>query len=364
VISASQRGDRPAPDVIVVGDGIIGLAIATELGRRGVRCLLLGARRPGIASTAAAGILAPSVAHHLPVAARPFFYASLNRFSAFVERLREADSTLAMIDGLIEIAPEATPGESDASPVDDLDRSHLAELEPSLAPFPAARLYEREGAVDNVRVVAALAKLVGALPLVSHAYEPVAEIDCTTSPAVVRTEAGIAYSAEFVVLAAGAWSARIRGLAGRLPVRPLKGQMFALNTPTVRHAVMAPDVYLVPRNRETMVGATSEDAGFDISTTEPEIEQLHAAAVALCPALASASITRAWAGLRPVTPDMLPILGFAPDLPSLVYACGHSRNGILLAPATAEVISALVNGESPLCDIEPFRVNRFPAAGA
>jgi glycine/D-amino acid oxidase-like deaminating enzyme len=346
--------------VTVIGDGVIGLAIAWGLARRNVRCRVLGARRAGIASTAAAGILAPSVAH-LPAEVKPFFYGSLNRFPDFIDGLRHVDASLAIIEGLVEISADPAESEPNASgSPDSLDGPALGILEPALGHLDGARFYPREGAIDNVRLVAALGSAIsktGRIDLVRD--EPVAEIDCSVRPAIVWAESGAVYASESVVLGAGAWTPLVRGPSRRVPVSPLKGQMLALQASPLRHTVMAPDVYLVPRGSETLVGATSEDAGFDASPTRAEIDELRAAAVSLCPTLRDAPTTRMWAGIRPVTPDMLPILGPDPEFPSLLYACGHSRNGILLAPATAEVIASRITGAASPLDAAPFRVERF-----
>jgi glycine oxidase len=142
-------------------------------------------------------------------------------------------------------------------------------------------------------------------------------------------------------------------------VSPLKGQMLAVEATGLRHAVMGPDVYLVPREREIVVGATSEHTGFDTTTTADAINGLRAAAERLYPGLWSAKLLRAWAGIRPATPDMLPIIGNDPDAPQILYACGHSKNGILLAPATAKSIAALAQGADPGWDLSAFSVSRF-----
>src|SRR5262249_12480263 len=148
---------------------------------------------------------------------------------------------------------------------------------------------------------------------------------------------------------AGAWSPHIAGLPHQLPVSPLKGQMLSL----VRNGhlasgtgrpLMSSDVYIVPRRDEIVVGATVERAGFDLTIIDDSIEELRSAAIRVLPSLASASIRRRWAGTRPATPDMLPIIGSDPAASRLIYACGHSKNGILLAPATASAVTSLVRG--------------------
>jgi len=358
--ASASRGKRRAADVTVIGNGIVGLAIALELAARGVRCRVLGANRPGMASTAAAGILAPSVAD-LPSDVRPFFFGSLERFPQFLSRLREFDASLSLIDGVLEIeAADGTEVDLERGSV-RLDARALTAEEPALSHLAGAILHPTNSAIDNVRLLAALARAAASMDDIEVvADDPVSELvlgDNVTG----RTESGSTWGSHTAVLAAGAWSARIDGLPRPLPISPLKGQMLALDHAPLRHTVMAPDVYLVPRGSETLVGATSELAGFDVSNTESALSTLRSAADSLCPSLSGAKMTRAWAGVRPATPDMLPILGPDPGYPGLVYACGHSRNGILLAPATADVVAALVTGHRTDFDIDPFSVTRFGA---
>ena len=135
--------------------------------------------------------------------------------------------------------------------------------------------------------------------------------------------------------------------------------MLAVEASALRHPVMGDDIYLVPRGGEISVGATVEDAGFDLSTTPEAIESLRRAAVKLVPSLCQASVSRRWAGLRPATPDRLPIIGSDPERPRLIYACGHAKNGILLAPATAKAVAALVQGVAHRGTWHRFSINRF-----
>jgi glycine oxidase len=144
-----------------------------------------------------------------------------------------------------------------------------------------------------------------------------------------------------VVVAAGAWSAGIRGLPRALPIRPVKGQMLALAAPEppLTRVVTAGDRYLIPRDTPSgpvvVVGATQEEAGFDLGTDQDGQSSLHEAAMRLVPGLRTARVVERWAGLRPGTPDGLPIVGPDSEVPDLCYATGHHRNGILLAPETA-----------------------------
>lgn len=314
-------------DVIVIGDGLIGLSTALELGRAGARVTVVGTTFEGAATPAAAGLLIPSVGD-LPKDVAPFFLDSLAQYPSFVESLREFDPTLALIEGVIE---------------------HSATTDV---------LHERDGAIDNVRLIAAVRAALAAMPNVEMVQAEVRAIALDqVAPAVVA--AGFRRQTSRIVLAAGAWAPLIQGLPRPLNVRPLKGQMIALDRCTISRSIVGDQIYLVPRGAETLVGATVEEAGFDLTLTPPALETLRRDAVHLCPDLAGASISRAWAGLRPATPDKLPILGPDPDWPNLIYACGHSKNGILLAPATASAISAACLSTAEIPQLQPFSVARF-----
>jgi glycine oxidase len=145
-------------------------------------------------------------------------------------------------------------------------------------------------------------------------------------------------------------------------VRPRKGQMFYVypEASVLQHVLRAPDVYIVPRSAgKVLIGATVEDVGFDKSVDPLTIRDLQNAAAKYVPALASAPVTQSWAGLRPGTPDDLPILG-PTDIPHVFIATGHFRNGILLAPITAQIMADLVLGQPSPVDIGGFLPDRFP----
>src|SRR6267143_2189133 len=168
------------------------------------------------------------------------------------------------------------------------------------------------------------------------------------------------FAAAMVVNCAGAWAGQIG--PHPLPTRPVKGQMLCVAMPQkemVRHVVRTPDVYLIPRSDGRMlIGATVEEAGFDKQTVPETILKLRQAALDLVPKLADGRILEAWAGLRPGTQDGLPILGATPT-PGYFVATGHFRDGILLAPATARVMSQLITGQVPDFDLSTFSPQRF-----
>ena len=346
-------------DSVIIGHGVIGLSTAYELARAGLSCCLVGAQHEGAASGAAAGLLAPSIGQ-LSGSVAAFFDASLDLYPALVDTLREFDPELVLLTGLVEVSTSESGERTLPSGATRLSPADLAALEPSVDATFGGVLHTRDGAVDNVRLVAALRRAVGGEAKVRHiSSDPVTRIDVDTDRATVTLESGARLSAANIVLAAGAWPGLIAGLPRALPVSPLKGQMLAVASRALRHPVMGDDVYLVPRGDEIAIGATVEDAGFDVSTTPDAIESLRRAAVRLVPSLAQAGVSRRWAGLRPATPDRLPIIGPDPERPRLIYACGHTKNGILLAPATARAVAALAGGAPAAWDLAPFSINRF-----
>ncbi|MGC2479821.1 MAG: FAD-dependent oxidoreductase, partial [Candidatus Sulfotelmatobacter sp.] len=168
------------------------------------------------------------------------------------------------------------------------------------------------------------------------------------------------FHAPKVINCAGAWSGQIAPLA--FPTRPVKGQMLCLLSPShnlLKHVIRAPEVYLIPRSDgRILVGATVEEAGFDKRTDVETIQRLHRAAIDLIPELRNAKILEDWAGLRPGTPDALPILG-PTAAPGYYVATGHFRDGILLAPITAQVMAEVITGTSCNYDLKPFSSARF-----
>jgi glycine oxidase len=297
-------------------------------------------------------LLAPSIGT-LPPRVAEFFQASLALYPAYLARLQAADPSLHLITGLLEIA-------RDASRAMELTSTQVASLEPSLhAPY-GARMHAHDGAIDIGRLIRALRRAVSEQPAI-YVIESDAAAHVNPAGAVARVtlRSGIVLAAQHIVLSAGAWAPAIEGLPRALPVFPLKGQMLALVSTALSHPVMGEDVYLVPRAGEIAVGATVERAGFDLTTHDDAIDGLRAAAASVMPSLASAGEARRWAGLRPATPDMLPILGPDPDYPRLLYACGHSKNGILLAPATAQVLASYAGGTARDWDVADFEVSRF-----
>jgi glycine oxidase len=174
---------------------------------------------------------------------------------------------------------------------------------------------------------------------------------------------GRTLEAERVVLAAGAWSGTIGGLPRELPVRPVRGQIarFPAKALGLRRIVAShAGRYLVPRSDDTVLaGSTMEDVGFDRSFTDAGLQTIYESVSALVPALAGLKPIERWAGLRPISADLLPIIGPDPDLEGLIYATGHGRDGITLAPVTGVLVAELVMTGDSEHDWQPFRPDRF-----
>ena len=165
-----------------------------------------------------------------------------------------------------------------------------------------------------------------------------------------------------VVLAGGAWAGALAGLPRPVPVLPVHGQLLAIEAvpPMFRHVVDSPRCYLVPRGAGRVIaGATVERTGYRKAVTPGGVRRLIEGAVEIAPALEHAPLAETWSGLRPGTPDDLPILGPDPEVAGLVYATGHFRNGILLAPLTGERVGGFLAGEGWGGEMQPFDIGRF-----
>lgn len=373
-------------DVVVVGGGLIGCVVAHALAAdgHGVRLLERDAEPGQRASSAAAGMLAPQMegARHGVGAMEPdarcamlvLALESRARYPAFVRTLEEegARSVPYRDEGTVVVA------------LDDAERRHLERaaerqrarglaaelldggaarrLEPLLGPDVVAALHlPDDHAVDNVAlmkaaVAAALAR--GVAIETGTAVESIA-IDGDRVGGVWAGERR--FPAAAVVVAAGAWSGRLEGLPRRLPVRPVRGQIGHVYPPSFpRRTIAGPGAYCVPRDDgRVVVGATMEEAGFDDGVSGAAVRGLVEAAARFLPVLGEVPELDAWSGLRPATPDGLPILGADPDVAGLHYATGHFRNGILLAPVTAAAIAALVGRREPPVELGSFRPDRF-----
>jgi glycine/D-amino acid oxidase-like deaminating enzyme len=313
-------------------------------------------------------MLAPGV-ERAGGAAHAFAVAARDLYPSYIEALAEVTGSRVPLnrEGILELAATDAAAEEKQRAVGNgcewVTPEQLRSLEPGLAPMVGALYYPGDGAVDNVRLLRALRGLADASSSIDVVEERAVSIDVEGPRPLVGLASGRVVFASNIVLAAGAWTPQLRGLPRPIPVEPVRGQMVAIAASPLRHVIYGPGGYAVPRGAAlTAVGATMEHVGFDVGNTPEGKAALATAAAQISPALARARTVDQWSGLRPMTPDLLPILGRDPDFPTLVYACGHSRNGILLGPLTGECVAALACNEAPALDITPFAITRFASA--
>jgi glycine oxidase len=235
----------------------------------------------------------------------------------------------------------------------------LSSLEPALADLTLPAFFLKERSVDPRALIAASVKAAKHRGVDISSGSEVTSVVISDNHVTGVATAKSTYSAATVVNCAGPWAGHFAPL--QFPTRPVKGQMLCVAAPQViKHVVRAPDVYLVPRSDgRILIGSTLEEAGFDKRVVPETIQRLQHAAIRLVPALQQARILEDWAGLRPGTPDDLPILG-ATSLPGYFVAAGHYRDGILLAPVTAKLMAQVIVGEIPALDLSAFSPTRFP----
>jgi glycine oxidase len=364
---------RPT-DVLIVGGGVIGCALAAELAARGQRVTVIERGEPGAeASGAAAGMLTPQADAHRRDSLFDLALESRNSYPQWAGALSEETG----IDvgyrrtGLLRCAFGA-PGQSLVSayawqeaaglPLETCSLERLRScLEGRLSPeVGEAVFFPDEAVVDPRRLMAALSlaarrRGVRLLAGISARRFLVRDGVCRG----VETEEG-AIEAKSVVDAAGAWAAFDPDLAPPPPVVPVRGQIVELSLPEqpLTSVVSSDEVYLVPRPDGTvLLGSTVELVGFRKGVTAEAVQRLISAALRLLPSLSQARFQSAWSGLRPGTTDGLPVLGRSP-ISGLFYATGHYRNGILLAPVTARALADLLTG-SPERDLSAFSISRF-----
>jgi glycine oxidase len=346
-------------DVIIIGGGIIGLSLSIALRKRGATVLVVERGEPGQeASHAAAGMLADFPLETPPIL-QPLATASASMYPEFVHELQDEsgmDVDLRDQGTIFFPAPEHIR-ERPALLTDHPLPAPLAELEPALANpnAPAIYLpaiYLKERSVDPRALTLAALKAARHRGVDISSGSEITSVLLSNGSATGVSTAKTRYHAQAVVNCAGAWAGQFP--PHQFPVRPVKGQMLSVASAPhnlVRHVIRAPEIYLVPRsNGRILVGATVEEAGYDKRTDANVIQRMHQAAIHLVPALSQARMLEAWAGLRPGSPDNLPILGKTGTLGYFV-ATGHFRDGILLTPITAQVMAQVVMGTKPEYDL-------------
>ncbi len=375
------------PSVLVVGGGIIGCATAHALAKGGCRVTVLERDTPGgEASGAAAGLLAPLGESREPGPFQTLAVESWRLYPQVVAELGAATGmdvehmtagTLYPLFGHAEVEAardRTTWPVAQEFGVTLLEGAAVREREPALdAGIEAALLVAGDHWVNNERLVAAYAQAAAASGVTIRSGIEVSEILVEGRRVRGVVAGGARLGADVVLLAAGAWSGHFSlprgpGVPGdALPVGPVRGQILSVSNspPLLGHAVHGRSVYLAPRpSGECLVGATVEHVGFVREVTDEALEHLIDEAVSLVPAIGERSLLRSWCGFRPWAPDGLPILGPWPGVEGLFVATAHFRNGILLAPITAALVSECVlTGRVPAL-LSPFLPDRFISASA
>jgi glycine oxidase len=347
-------------DVLIVGGGIIGLSLSIALRKRGAAVLIVERREPGREASHAAGGMLVDCALETAAALQSLATASARMYPEFAYEL-EAESGMKV--DLRDYGTILIPSSEHLSPAEAaFPKAALDELEPELAESNPQRtaFYLKERSVDPRALTAAALKAAKNRGVDFSSGDEVTAVNLCDGQVSGVTTIKTSFLSDKVVNCAGAWSGQIP--PHRFLTRPVKGQMLCLAMPPrnlLKHVIRAPKVYLIPRSDgRLLVGATVEEAGFDKRTDSPTMLRFHQAAIDLVPQLRDAKILEDWAGLRPGTPDNLPILG-ATETPGYYVATGHFRDGILLAPITAEVMAALIEGRTPEYDLTAFSPARF-----
>jgi glycine oxidase len=376
---------RYTADVVVIGGGTIGTAVAWRCAQRGLSVTLVDSDQARGAWHTAAGMLSPITELHY--AEEPLFRLgreSLAGFPAFVEELEQltGQSVAFWPCGTLSTAWDAADlsaqrdlyafWQSVGAQAQLLTGHELRELEPALAPgIPGGLLAAEDHQVDPRHLHRALttaAEQAGVRTL-----HGTAQVVADERVSGVRLTDGTEVAAPQVVNAAGAWAARVAGISAEAaaPVRPVKGQTLRLRLPgaarlqhVVRGSVRGHAIYLVPRaDGRIIVGASLEEVGFDDRPRTGAVYEMLRDAQTVLPELGEAEFEEVCTGFRPGSPDNAPIIGPS-AVPGLVHASGHYRNGILLTPITADAVAALlVDGQLP-APVAPFVPNRFEVTAA
>ncbi len=371
-------------DVVIVGGGIIGGSIAFELARRNLGVAVLDRQElMHEASWAAAGMLSPAPDNPAAIPLVPLGRASLALYPNFVAAVEEASEmrTGYRTGGALEVLCHGDEERELSTLValhhglglacEPLRLEEAREMEPALGRDARAAAFLPDEASVNTRLLTAA--VLAAAETAGTTLCPGMEVTSLAKAGDrcigVRTAEDETISAQHVVLAAGCWTSRISEAAPYAPTRPVRGQMVALRHAgkPIRRVLRSERGYIVPRDHSTpqklVAGSTLENAGYEKAVTSGGLEQILGAVNELAPSLAGAEIVETWSGLRPGTPDQLPIIG-PTDIEGLMIATGHYRNGILLAPVTAKLITEWITEGRTMLNGEDFNPLRFMRGNA
>jgi glycine oxidase len=363
---------------LIIGGGIIGSSVAWRLASENIKVSVFERGRLGQeASWAAAGLIGPQAEAHDPGDFFDLALAGKNAFDAIVERLigesgvdpeYDTDGVLYVAfseEARTELKMRAKWQRAAGGVVEDLSPAQARKLAPMLSEEIIYAIHlPTNRRVDNRKLTQAY---VNAALNAGAEFREGARVDAIVAKSGwatgVRLVDGAVESGDVVIDAAGSWAGEIRGLEDdRIRFYPVRGQIlcFDARPGLVRPSIFSGDGILVPRrDGRILAGSIFEDAGFNKSVTLDGIDRISRAARTLVPALASIPFREAWAGLRPATDDLMPVLGASPTVANVYYAAGHFRSGILLSAITGVVIADLVIGRKPSINLAPFLPTRF-----
>jgi glycine oxidase len=365
-------------DVAIAGAGLIGSSIALELAQAGLKVAMFDRGEPGReASWASAGILSPAPESPAMISMVPLAKASMNLYPALVANVEEISGekvgfrpkgTIDVFfskDAIADLSTLIALHHGMGLKAEPLRPEDARELEPSLSPeLEAAARRPEEASIDNRALTHAMLSAAKKSGVEIFAASKVTGIVQEGGRCVGLKLGSETVSAKWTVIAAGCFSAGIDGVKDFAPVRPAKGQMVSLRADGLKidRVIWGEKIYIVPRNDgRILAGATVEYVGFDKQVTAGGVEKILSAAIEVIPEFANARIEETWAGLRPDSPDHLPILG-PTDIDGLVIATGHFRSGVLLTPITARLVRQWMTERSVEIDWDRLSPMRFAAA--
>lgn len=369
-------------EVLIVGGGVIGLALARQLTKKGAKKITL-LERGNVAresSFAAAGMLAPQAEADEADDFFRFCSDSNKLYPQFSEQLYDETGVDIELDrsGTLYLAFN----ENDSKEIRrrfewqkkaDLAVEHLSaedvrRLEPFVSPaVREALFFPNDWQVENRKLLAALQRYAETNQIETIENAAVETLLIENKRVVGAETRDEKFAAEMVVLTTGAWTSLIKAGEFSMPeIKPIRGQIISFRTAKrlFQKVIYSPRGYLVPRlDGRILAGATVEDAGFDKNATTSGMDFLRENALEIAPGLVNLKVGEQWAGLRPFAADGLPVLGASPEIENLFFAAGHYRNGILLAPKTAEILADAIVGNSESKYLEIFSARRFQKSG-